>query len=200
VSPRPQCQHDNPRRRQILLGVRPPAGAEVPELRHRAARPRPARFGSPDSYTPKHLAERILTSKTALEGERKQITLLFADVVHEQANGTWPARARLAATPRPRAGGLRGDRPGRRHPRDADRGAEGRPGRPHRRARASRPRARRPRDRSQRALDAAAHQRGAGQGLRARGHEDRARRGGVGRMLDMARANSRNIPGAALVR
>src|SRR5215469_6975791 len=35
---------------------------------------------SPDAYTPKHLAEKILTSKTALEGERKQITVLFADL------------------------------------------------------------------------------------------------------------------------
>jgi hypothetical protein len=35
---------------------------------------------SPDVYTPKHLAEKILTSKTALEGERKQITVLFADL------------------------------------------------------------------------------------------------------------------------
>jgi class 3 adenylate cyclase len=30
------------------------------------------RFDSPESYTPRHLAERILTSKSALEGERKQ--------------------------------------------------------------------------------------------------------------------------------
>jgi class 3 adenylate cyclase/tetratricopeptide (TPR) repeat protein len=35
---------------------------------------------SVDSYTPKHLAERILTSKAALEGERKQVTVLFADL------------------------------------------------------------------------------------------------------------------------
>ncbi|HEY7678177.1 MAG TPA: adenylate/guanylate cyclase domain-containing protein, partial [Candidatus Methylomirabilis sp.] len=35
---------------------------------------------SPDSYTPKHLAEKILTSKRALEGERKQVTVLFADL------------------------------------------------------------------------------------------------------------------------
>jgi class 3 adenylate cyclase len=33
-----------------------------------------------DAYTPKHLAEKILTSKTALEGERKQVTVLFADL------------------------------------------------------------------------------------------------------------------------
>ena len=38
------------------------------------------RFGSPQSYTPKHLAERILTSRSALEGERKQVTVLFADL------------------------------------------------------------------------------------------------------------------------
>jgi len=38
------------------------------------------KFGSPGSYTPKHLAEKILTSKSALEGERKQVTVLFADL------------------------------------------------------------------------------------------------------------------------
>ena len=37
-------------------------------------------FTSPQSYTPKHLAEKILTSKSALEGERKQVTVLFADM------------------------------------------------------------------------------------------------------------------------
>src|SRR5215831_13770971 len=35
---------------------------------------------APATYTPKHLAERILTSKAALEGERKQVTVLFADL------------------------------------------------------------------------------------------------------------------------
>ncbi|KRT65268.1 MAG: adenylate/guanylate cyclase, partial [Candidatus Rokubacteria bacterium CSP1-6] len=39
-----------------------------------------AQFDAPRSYTPKHLAERILTSRTALEGERKQVTVLFADL------------------------------------------------------------------------------------------------------------------------
>ena len=38
------------------------------------------RFASPESYTPKHIAEKILTSKAALEGERKQVTVLFADL------------------------------------------------------------------------------------------------------------------------
>jgi len=42
--------------------------------------PTQPRFASPESYTPKHLAEKILTSKAALEGERKQVTVLFADL------------------------------------------------------------------------------------------------------------------------
>jgi hypothetical protein len=39
-----------------------------------------AKFSSPESYTPRHLAEKIRTSRTALEGERKHVTVLFADV------------------------------------------------------------------------------------------------------------------------
>lgn len=39
-----------------------------------------SRFVSPQSYTPKHLAERILTSRQVIEGERKQVTVLFADI------------------------------------------------------------------------------------------------------------------------
>jgi class 3 adenylate cyclase/tetratricopeptide (TPR) repeat protein len=38
------------------------------------------RFASPETYTPKHLAERIINSKGAVEGERKQVTVLFADL------------------------------------------------------------------------------------------------------------------------
>src|SRR5262245_11680545 len=34
----------------------------------------------PDTYTPKDLADRILTSRAALEGERKHVTVLFADL------------------------------------------------------------------------------------------------------------------------
>ena len=45
-----------------------------------ATQPIEAKFTSPDAYTPKHLAEKILTSKAALEGERKQVTVLFADL------------------------------------------------------------------------------------------------------------------------
>jgi predicted ATPase/class 3 adenylate cyclase len=42
----------------------------VPELQERP----------PQAYTPRYLAEKILTSKSALEGERKQVTVLFADL------------------------------------------------------------------------------------------------------------------------
>jgi Double zinc ribbon len=42
--------------------------------------PPPTATTAPASYTPKHLADKILTSRAALEGERKQVTVLFADV------------------------------------------------------------------------------------------------------------------------
>jgi class 3 adenylate cyclase len=35
---------------------------------------------APGAYIPSHLAEKILTSKDALEGERKQVTVLFTDL------------------------------------------------------------------------------------------------------------------------
>ena len=98
VSPVPERK---PRRRRVLPRVRRTARAACPSCgtadssgskfckkcgqrlsaSQSAATGTPApRFGSPESYTPKHLAERILTSKTALEGERKQVTVLFADL------------------------------------------------------------------------------------------------------------------------
>jgi class 3 adenylate cyclase/tetratricopeptide (TPR) repeat protein len=45
-----------------------------------AAPPHTAAGPAPDTYTPGHLARRILSSRQALEGERKQVTVLFADV------------------------------------------------------------------------------------------------------------------------
>jgi class 3 adenylate cyclase/tetratricopeptide (TPR) repeat protein len=44
------------------------------------ARTAAAVYTSPQHYTPKHLAEKILTSRGSLEGERKQVTILFADI------------------------------------------------------------------------------------------------------------------------
>jgi class 3 adenylate cyclase len=48
--------------------------------KHAIASAAQTRQPSPESYTPKYLAERILTSKAAMEGERKQVTVLFADL------------------------------------------------------------------------------------------------------------------------
>jgi class 3 adenylate cyclase/tetratricopeptide (TPR) repeat protein len=50
----------------------PPTSVSASELASTQGR-------APLSYTPPHLAEKILTSRSALEGERKQVTVLFAD-------------------------------------------------------------------------------------------------------------------------
>ena len=62
-------RRDQPTRQQVLRPVR---GA-VRERRRAALR-------VAGVLHPRHLAEKILTSKTALEGERKQVTVLFADL------------------------------------------------------------------------------------------------------------------------
>ncbi len=55
-----------------------PAPAAEPAPADRA---RPARTdANPKSYTPDHLARRILNNRSAIEGERKQVTVLFADL------------------------------------------------------------------------------------------------------------------------
>ena len=37
-------------------------------------------FGSPSSYTPSHITRQILSARDTLEGERKHVTVLFADI------------------------------------------------------------------------------------------------------------------------
>jgi len=94
----PQCQHDNREGRRFCAecgaslavacascgfsnepgekfcgGCGAPLGASPGTVSS-------SRFNSSEFYTPKHLAEKILTSKRALEGERKQVTVLFADL------------------------------------------------------------------------------------------------------------------------
>ena len=82
----PQCRADNPPNKKFcgdcgaqvqvsglgnqVLGI--PTSPPTPGTQHLAPEPR--------AYTPKHLADKILTSRAALEGERKQVTVLFADV------------------------------------------------------------------------------------------------------------------------
>src|SRR5262249_59104188 len=39
-----------------------------------------AHFASPADYTPQHIADKVRSSRSALEGERKQVTVLFADL------------------------------------------------------------------------------------------------------------------------
>ena len=93
-----RCHHENPSGSKFCLqcgasfgfkcsscGTDLPVGAKFcnecgQPLRLGSAVPVSDRFPSPNSYTPKHLAEKILTSKAALEGERKQVTVLFADL------------------------------------------------------------------------------------------------------------------------
>jgi hypothetical protein len=91
----PRCQHENPAEARFCMacdagfsarcgkcGTELPADARFcfscgQPVQADASTPR---FDSPRAYTPKHLAEKILTSKSALEGERKQVTVLFADL------------------------------------------------------------------------------------------------------------------------
>jgi class 3 adenylate cyclase/tetratricopeptide (TPR) repeat protein len=56
---------------------------------------------APLTYTPPYLAEKILTSRSALEGERKQVTVLFADLKGstELIEGLDPEEARRLLAP-----------------------------------------------------------------------------------------------------
>ncbi len=94
------CQRENPPQAKFCLecGARlglacSACGTELPpEAKYClhcgqsvSAGPTATQFCSPESYTPKHLAEKILSSKSALEGERKQVSVLFVDVVGSTA-------------------------------------------------------------------------------------------------------------------
>ena len=63
---------------QAAASAQPPVSG-TPAL---ASAPAPDQAREPLSYTPKHLAEKILTSRSALEGERKQVTVLFCDLAN----------------------------------------------------------------------------------------------------------------------
>src|SRR5437867_10334127 len=88
------CGHENPlgakccpecaaplARLCAACGAEPPPTAKFcPECAAPLAAKPQAAASDPRAYTPKHLADKILASKSALEGERKQVTVLFADV------------------------------------------------------------------------------------------------------------------------
>src|SRR5437016_6982590 len=91
---RAPCGHENPTgakfctecaaplaRRCAACGAEPPPTAKFcPECAAPLAAKPQAAAPDPRTYTPQHLAEKMLTSRAALEGERKQVTVLFADV------------------------------------------------------------------------------------------------------------------------
>src|SRR5262245_10140869 len=92
----PRCQQDNPTQARFCLGCGDhlaltcgSCGTELPgnaRFCFQCGQPvavgaaTPVRSPAPETYTPKHLAKKILISKGALEGERKQVTVLFADL------------------------------------------------------------------------------------------------------------------------
>src|SRR2546422_2424656 len=63
----PICQQDNPDGARFCNGCGTQLIAATPSA-------------APQAYTPAHLAEKILTSRSAMVGERKQVTVLFADL------------------------------------------------------------------------------------------------------------------------
>ncbi len=96
----PRCQHENPPGARFCVGCGSRLGAQCAACG--AGLPDGARFcpgcgravdapatadtrSAPESYTPRHLAEKILTSRSAMEGERKPVTVLFCDLVNSTA-------------------------------------------------------------------------------------------------------------------
>jgi class 3 adenylate cyclase/tetratricopeptide (TPR) repeat protein len=90
----PQCQHANPPTAKFCSGCGSRLEVACPACAHANAPGSrfcndcgallgpagPSPVASPAEYTPAHLASRILSSRGALEGERKQVTVLFADL------------------------------------------------------------------------------------------------------------------------
>ncbi len=90
----PQCHHPNPPAAKFCSNcgakidllcracghANAPGGRFCNECGESLTTPTEPPRAAPTSYTPQHLAARILTSRGALEGERKQVTVLFADL------------------------------------------------------------------------------------------------------------------------
>jgi predicted ATPase/class 3 adenylate cyclase len=93
------CQEDNPSHAKFCLacgaqlaascvacGAPGPKGAKFcPSCGRPFEATEAASARAPESYTPRHLAEKILTSRASLEGERKPVTVLFCDLVSSTA-------------------------------------------------------------------------------------------------------------------
>ncbi|MEE9419668.1 MAG: adenylate/guanylate cyclase domain-containing protein [Desulfatiglandaceae bacterium] len=95
----PKCQAENPESKKFcrkcgkkLLLACPKCGAEIlpdddfcGDCGHNLRKPRetpPIDYSQPQSYTPKFLVDKILTTRSSIEGERKLVTVLFADVAN----------------------------------------------------------------------------------------------------------------------
>ncbi|MDM7999520.1 MAG: adenylate/guanylate cyclase domain-containing protein [Dehalococcoidia bacterium] len=93
----PRCQFDNPHEASFCMkcGTKlenvcsrcgrgnPPGGnfcMKCGEDLRQAQLATPLDYAQPRSYTPRHLADKILAARSSLEGERKLVTVLFADV------------------------------------------------------------------------------------------------------------------------
>jgi class 3 adenylate cyclase len=85
AAPCPHCGSANPPSQQFCDACGH-ALAGGPSATTLTATP-PAR--EPRAYTPRHLVEKILGTRSALEGERKQVTVLFADVVESMRLAEW---------------------------------------------------------------------------------------------------------------
>jgi len=92
-----KCQHENPEDAVFCNGcghklalacpecgkMNPPGSRFCNECGHdllKSSDAQPIDLNQPQSYTPKHLADKILTTRSSIQGERKLVTVLFADV------------------------------------------------------------------------------------------------------------------------
>ncbi|MFC1863056.1 adenylate/guanylate cyclase domain-containing protein [Thermodesulfobacteriota bacterium] len=95
----PKCQHENPEGSKFCIECGGKIEFECPHCSHAlpagakfcnecghdlkaSKQPPPIDFDHPQSYTPKFLADKILTSRSSIEGERKLVTVFFADVAN----------------------------------------------------------------------------------------------------------------------
>ncbi len=96
----PKCQFENPDSAKFCIecaspmefhcpncgAITPATGKFCQECAHNLSEsketPSSIDYSEPQSYTPKFLADKILTNRNALQGERKLVTVLFADVAN----------------------------------------------------------------------------------------------------------------------
>jgi class 3 adenylate cyclase/tetratricopeptide (TPR) repeat protein len=91
----PRCRHESPAGARFCGECAAPLGRTCPACRSLnaqsntyctdcgaplAAPGRPQAAPDPHEYTPRYLAEKIVIGREAIEGERKQVTVLFADL------------------------------------------------------------------------------------------------------------------------